>query len=158
MKWIGRFFIVLGVVYLATQFLRPEYVNREIDPAKELRAPANVQAILDRSCADCHSQKTKWPWYSQVSPISWWLVDHVGHARRDFSLSDFQSYTPERAAHKMEEVCEQIEKGQMPLPSYLWIHRDARLSAADKQTLCTWAKSEQSRILAAAAPVTAQPR
>ena len=146
MKWVTRFFAVLGVVYLASQFLRPQYVNREIDPAKELRAPANVQAILDRSCADCHSQKTKWPWYSQVSPISWWLVDHVGHARRDFSLSDFNSYTPERAAHKMEEVCEQVEKGQMPLPSYLWVHWDAKLSAADKQTLCAWSKGEQQRI------------
>ena len=150
MKWINRFFVLLGVAYLASQFLRPQYTNRPVDPAKELRAPANVQAILDRSCADCHSNKTKWPWYSNISPISWWLVDHVGHGRRDFSLSDFNTYTPERAAHKMEEVCEQVEGGHMPLPSYLWLHRDAKLSDAEKQTLCAWSKAEQQRILVAA--------
>jgi hypothetical protein len=148
MKWLTRILAALGVVYLASQGLRPEYVNRPVDPAKQLVAPPHVQSILDRSCNDCHSNHTKWPWYSKVSPISWWLVDHVGHGRRDLSFSDFKTYPQKRAAHKMEEVCEQVESGEMPLPSYLWMHPSAKLSAADKQTLCGWAKSEQARILA----------
>ncbi len=152
MKWITRIFAVLGVVYLVSQGLRPERKNRPVDPAKRLVAPPQVQSILDRSCADCHSNNTRWPWYSNLSPISWWLADHVGHGRRDFSTSDFNSYTPERAAHKMEEVCEQVEDGHMPIRQYLWLHPGAKLSAADKQTLCGWAKSEQQRILASAPP------
>jgi len=149
MKWINRLFVLFGIAFLATQFLRPGRENRPVDPKRQLVAPPNVQAILDRSCVDCHSNQTQWPWYSNISPISWWLTDHVKDARRELSISDFGTYPPARAAHKMEELCEKVEKGEMPLPSYLWIHWDAKLSEADKQTLCTWAKGEQARILAA---------
>lgn len=152
MKWINRLFVLFGIGFLASQFLRPGRENPPVDAARQLRAPAHVQSILDRSCADCHSNRTKWPWYSNVSPISWWLVDHVKDARRDFSISAFGTYPPNRAARKMEEVCEKVEEGEMPLREYLWLHPGAKLSAADKQTLCTWAKGEQVRILAAAAP------
>jgi hypothetical protein len=150
MKWINRLFVAFGILYLASQFLRPERENRPPDPKRQLTAPANVQAILDRSCADCHSNQTKWPWYSNVSPISWWLVDHVKDGRNQINLSSFPTTPANRAAHKMEEVCEQVEKGEMPLREYLWLHPSAKLSEADKQTLCTWAKGEQARLLATA--------
>jgi hypothetical protein len=149
MKWITRVFVLLGAVFLSTQLLRPDRPNRPPDPKRQLVAPPAVQSILDRSCKDCHSNQTQWPWYSHVSPISWWLVDHVKEGRSEFSVSDFGTYPPQRAAHKMEEVCEEVKKGNMPLPEYLWLHPSAKLSAADKETLCTWATTEQGRILSA---------
>ncbi|MEO8380261.1 MAG: heme-binding domain-containing protein [Acidobacteriota bacterium] len=150
MKWINGLFVALGVLFLLSQFLRPELSNRPVDPKRQLHAPANVQAILDRSCADCHSSQTHWPWYANVSPLSWWLADHVKAGRSEINFSNFPTTPANRAAHKMEEVCEQVEKGEMPIREYLWMHRSAGLSAADKQTICTWAKGEQTRLLAAA--------
>ena len=144
--------LVLVVVFVAAQFVRPAFTNPPIDPTHELRAPASVQAVLDRSCIDCHSNRTRYPWYSQISPVSWWLQDHIKEGRGELNVSEFGTYSPKKAAHKMEEVCEQVESGEMPLPSYLWMHPSAKLSAADKQTLCGWAKSEQRRILATPAP------
>jgi hypothetical protein len=146
MKWLKRILLVLVIVFVAAQFSRPNLTNPPIDDAKVLRAPANVQAILDRSCIDCHSNRTVHPWYSQITPVSWWLANHIKDGRREVNFSEIGGYSAKKAAHKMEEICEQVEKGEMPLPSYLWVHWSAKLSEADRRTLCDWAKSEQQRI------------
>ena len=146
-KLIKATLITLAVVFIAAQFVRPAFTNPPINPAHELRAPAHVQSILDRSCIDCHTSRTRYPWYSQITPVSWWLKDHIDEGRGELNLSEFGTYPPKKAAHKMEEVCEMVEKGEMPLREYLWGHWGAKLSEADKQALCAWAKEERQRIL-----------
>jgi len=148
-KWLKRIAVVLAVMFVVAQFVRPDMTNPPVDPQLEYRAPAHIQPILDRSCNDCHSNRTRWPWYSQISPVSWWLKDHIDEGRHELSFSEFGSYAPKKAAHKMEEVCEMVEKGAMPLREYLWGHPSARLSDADKQALCEWATGEERRILGA---------
>ncbi|HEX6097983.1 MAG TPA: heme-binding domain-containing protein [Thermoanaerobaculia bacterium] len=137
----------LALIFVAAQFVRPSFSNPPVNPAHELRAPAQVQSILDRSCNDCHSNRTKYPWYSQITPVSWWLKDHIDEGRGELNLSEFGTYEPKKAAHKLEEVCEMVEKGEMPLREYVWGHPSAKLSEADRQTLCGWAKAERARIL-----------
>lgn len=146
-KLIKTTLLVLAVAFLAAQFVRPEFTNPPVDPAHELRAPANVQVILDRSCADCHSSHTRYPWYSQITPVSWWLKDHIDEGRGELNISEFGAYSPKKAAHKMEEVCGMVKNREMPLREYLWAHRDAKLSDTDRQTLCEWATTEQGRII-----------
>lgn len=141
--------LVLVVALIAAQFVRPAFSNPPVDPAHELRPPQNVQAIFDRSCIDCHSYRTRYPWYSRISPVSWWLKDHIDEGREELNLSEFATYSPKRAARKMEEMCEMVEKGEMPLREYTWGHWDAKLSEADRQTLCQWSKEERARILRA---------
>ena len=142
--------IVLALIFLGAQFYRPDFQNPPVDPAQELRAPAHVQPILDRSCMDCHSNRTRYPWYSRITPVSWWLKDHIDHGRGELNFSEFGRYEPKEADHLMEEVCEMVEKGEMPLREYVWGHPGAKLSATDKQTLCAWAKEERARIRGAA--------
>ena len=146
-KVIKVILLALVVVFVAAQFVRPTFTNPPVDPTHELRAPANVQAILDRSCIDCHSNRTRYPWYSQISPVSWWLQDHIKEGRGEMNVSEFGTYSPKKAAHKMEEVCEMVEKGEMPLREYVWGHPSAKLSDADRQTLCEWSAAERTRIL-----------
>ena len=140
MKWVKRIVLALLVLFLLAQFMRPERTNPPVDPAKELRAPAHVQQILDRSCNDCHSNRTEWPWYSHVTPVNWYLVDHINEGRHELNFSEFNSYSPKKQARKLQELCEEVEEGQMPLPEYVRLHREARLSESDKQTLCTWSR------------------
>jgi hypothetical protein len=150
--------IVFAVLVAGIQFIRPDRTNPPVDPALVLATPADVQAILDRSCADCHSSNTHWPWYSNIAPVSWRLADHVKEGRNELSFSEFGAYTPKKAAHKMEEVCEQVKKGEMPLKDYLLLHNGSRLSEADKQRLCEWSTSERARILTAGGiPAAAAP-
>jgi heme-binding protein len=155
MKIIKRTAIVLIVLLIAIQAVRPAKTNPAVDSSKTIEAntqmTSQVAAILERSCSDCHSFKTTWPWYSQVAPVSWYLVYDVNRGRRDLSLSEWTRYDARRSARKLQEICEQIEKGEMPTKPYLLLHPTAKLSESDKQTLCDWAKQERERVLAAQA-------
>lgn len=141
--------VVLFVGFVAIQFIRPDRTNPPIIAERTLEAttevPENVKAILSRSCADCHSNNTYYPWYSQIAPASWFLANHVSEGRRELNFSEWATYERRKKKRKMEEVCEQIETRQMPLPSYLWIHRDAAMSDGDIKTLCDWANAEAAK-------------
>lgn len=148
LKWTG---IVLAVLFLGAQAVRPARTNPPIDESKAIYAtgkvPSDVRAILDRSCADCHSHATHWPWYSNVAPVSWLVAHDVDEGRGELNLSTWAEYTPKRAEHKLEEICEMVGDGEMPLPIYLFTHRDAVLSGADRSRLCEWSSAWRAEIL-----------
>lgn len=103
--------------------------------------PPEVRKILSRSCFDCHSNQTVWPWYSRVAPLSWWIVRHVEEGREHLNFSTWNTLDSEKQNEMGEEIVEEIEKAKMPLPSYLVGHPDARLSKDDRQALTAWAQS-----------------
>jgi Haem-binding domain len=150
LKWA---LVVLVVLFVAAQFYRPTLSTPPPDESKSMRANTQmtpeVAAILDRSCSDCHSSKTQWPWYSQIAPVSWYLKNHVDEGRSQLSMSDWGTYPSKKAVRKLGEMCEQVEKGDMPLKSYLLLHPVAKLSDADRKTLCDWTNRESTRLQAA---------
>jgi len=139
---VRRFLIALVVLLVVIQVVRPARTNPTVDPTKTLRAsgrlPADVGAIFDRACQDCHSSETRWPWYSEVAPVSWMLVHHVNDARHEYSFSTWADIAPEKKAKKLRKICEEVREGEMPLWSYLLMHPVARLSDEDKQVICDW--------------------
>lgn len=145
MKILKYVAIGLAALFLIGQLIRPSFTNPPVNPDEKIEAsaqvPPDVAAILKRSCSDCHTNETTYPWYSQVTPVNWWLKDHIDEGRRELNFSVWGTYAPKRKNKKLEEICEQVEASEMPLPSYLWAHRDATLSADDVKLLCTWSKS-----------------
>ncbi len=143
--------IVAVVIFAGIQFIRIDRTNPPVDPALSIEAhmnvPSDVQMVLARSCNDCHSHKTVYPWYSHVAPVSWWLRDHIDHGRSHMNFSEWGKYDSDKRSHKLEEICDMVRSRQMPLPSYLWMHGYAVLSESDINTLCTWAMSEQAKIV-----------
>ena len=104
-------------------------------------------SMIQRSCQDCHSYRTVWPWYSQVAPASWLLVKDVNEARRHLNFSEWATYPPRRAAHKLEEVCEMVfESKEMPLWFYVPLHPSGKLSDADRRTLYITAQTSLYRV------------
>ena len=99
--------------------------------------------VLDRACRDCHSNDTRWPWYSHVAPISWFVIDHVDHGRSHFNYSEWNRYSQADAESLLERVCKLARLGTMPLPSYTWMHGRARLSPGDVAALCSWTSGGQ---------------
>ncbi len=138
--------VVLFSLFVIIQFLRPDFTNPPVVQGEILQAatavPENVQAILKRSCSDCHTNETVYPWYAKIQPSAWFLADHIKEGRGEMNLSLWNTYEAKRKKRKLEEICEQVETKEMPLPSYLWIHRDAALSDDEIKTLCDWTKSE----------------
>jgi len=139
-----KILLVLGGLLLVIQFFRPDTSVPTVDPAldirKTLQPPADVTSILETACYDCHSYETRYPWYNQIAPVSWWLANHVREGREHLNFNTFASLPAEDRAHALEEIVETIEKGEMPLNSYTWTHADARLSAGQRATLVAWAK------------------
>lgn len=150
MKYVKIAVVILFVLFIAIQFYRPDFTNPPVVEGENLLAgnqvSDNVKSILVRSCGDCHTNETKYPWYSKISPSSWFLADHINEGRRQLNFSNFNTYEPRRKAKKLDEICEQIESNEMPLPSYLWIHRDAKLSEEEIKTLCDWTKQEREKL------------
>jgi hypothetical protein len=132
-----RVAIALFVVLVAIQFVPVERTNPPVKSA--ISAPAPVQAILRRSCWDCHSNETHWPWYAYVAPVSWLVADDVKHGRKELNLSEWGDYSPAKRTSKADSMAEQVESGDMPLPKYVRIHHDARLSPEDIKALRAWA-------------------
>lgn len=152
MKYVKIAVIVLFVAFLAIQLYRPDFTNPPVVESENFlagnRVPENVKAILVRSCADCHSNETVYPWYSYIAPSSWFLANHIAEGRRELNFSKWNTYETRRKTHKLDELCEQVEAREMPLPSYLWIHWNAKLSDEEIKTLCDWSNAEKQKLSA----------
>jgi hypothetical protein len=141
---LGFFALVVGI-----QFIRPARINPPVVASHTLEAvvpvPRQVESILQRACYDCHSNLTRWPWYSNVAPISWFVIDDVDSGRRQVNFSDWlrpNTKSPaEFTRERFEAICKQVETRNMPLFAYLLVHRAARLSQGDIETICQWTRT-----------------
>lgn len=133
----------LLVVLLVIQFIRPARNTSESESANEISnhyaVPAEIHAVLKTSCYDCHSNNTKYPWYSQIQPVAWWLQSHINEGKGELNFSEFGTYEQKKAKHKFEEIEEVVREGEMPLSSYTFIHRDTKLSQEQSAAIALWA-------------------
>ena len=137
---------ILWTVLLAAvviQFFRPAENtggNKDNHISKVAAVSPRVARLLDNSCNDCHSNTTRYPWYSYVQPVGWWLAAHVKDGKKHLNFDEFAAYRPYRQFHKLEEIDELVAEQEMPLESYTWIHSGARLDAAQREILINWTK------------------
>ena len=147
LKWTV---IVLVVLFLGIQLMRPARSNPAVVESQTVEARTQmtpeVKAIFERSCNDCHSNKTVWPWYTNVAPISWWIAGHINEARQNMNLSEWAKLDRDRQDRKLRQICDEVTDGGMPLPSYVPMHPKAKLSDLDKKTLCDWTAAERERL------------
>ena len=142
MKYLKQFLVLLLVVFVAIQFIKPEKNNdgyqsvalfeQEIVPTKE------IASILKNNCYDCHSDQTNYPWYHNIAPLNFWLEEHIADGKRHFNVSAWDIYSARKKDHKLEELIEYVEEGEMPLDSYTWVH--GNLSEKDTEILIQWAQ------------------
>ncbi|MGI9108288.1 MAG: heme-binding domain-containing protein [Pyrinomonadaceae bacterium] len=142
--------LAAAMLLASVQFVRPVKTNPPIDPTRTMNAHVlvtpEVEAIFARSCQDCHSHQTEWPWYSQIAPASWFVADHVNHGRKEMNFSAWSNYDREHADFLLSNICRTVKHGMMPLSSYTMLHNSAKLSPRDVQTLCAWSQVERARL------------
>jgi len=136
----GRWLVIGTLVVLAAAQLVP-VDRRNPEVRSDIDAPAEVEAILRRSCYDCHSNETRWPWYSQVAPVSWLVARDVAEGRGHLNFSEWPVADFEARELELHEIEDEIVKGKMPLKIYLVMHRDARLTEQDRSVLAQWARA-----------------
>lgn len=134
-------FLLLALVVI--QFIHPSKNKAEGEQTAYIGniypIPEDVKAILHKACNDCHSNNTIYPWYSKVQPVDWWLDNHIKEGKNHLNLDEYTNRNLRYQYHKLEEIAEQVRKGEMPLDSYTWIHKDAILTQTEKNALIGWA-------------------
>ncbi|OGS70199.1 MAG: hypothetical protein A3F91_01865 [Flavobacteria bacterium RIFCSPLOWO2_12_FULL_35_11] len=136
--------LVILVAFILIQFVRPE----KNDSKNEMNAmstvmeiPVEVTKIIETSCADCHSNSTKYPWYSEIAPASWYLAQHVKEGKENLNFSEWTTYNKDQQEHILKDIKEVLNEREMPLKSYLLIHKDAKLTENQYQILYDWANT-----------------
>lgn len=148
------FALVAGLVVL--QFFAADLPRQEPRPSTDLIAtnevPEAIASILQTSCYDCHSVETRYPWYSHVAPVSWLVAKDVREGREELNFSDWTTLARRKKVSRLEDIKEMVREGDMPLPIYVVIHWDAKLSDEQRKQIANWADSYQDQVLSAPDP------
>lgn len=142
---IKKILLILLTALVIIQFIHPKK-NKAEGPQPDyignsFTISGDVKSILAKACNDCHTNNTKYPWYTNIQPVHWFLNNHIKNGKRKFNLDEYTSRSLRYQYNKMEDVIEQIKEGGMPLNQYLWIHKTARLTQPEKDILISWANS-----------------
>jgi len=127
-----------GVQFIPTSLNRSNILPKE-DIINAYNAPKEIVIILKKSCYDCHSNNTKYTWYSRLQPVRWLMEKHIREGKEELNFNEFASYSTRRQRSKLRSITDQIKDGEMPLKSYLIIHGEAKLSKVEKAILIDWA-------------------
>jgi hypothetical protein len=152
LKWI---FGALIAVFALLQFTNPARTNPPLPPGGDISAtnppPPQIAAQLRASCYDCHSDETKWPWYSHIAPASWLVVSDVNDGREHLNFSEWPRDHPDWAARRLENVSEELGYKEMPPAKYTLMHPAARLNDAQRKELENWADATAAKLKASSA-------
>lgn len=142
---------LLILCFAAMQFVRPAKPNASAidlsphDFIVQHTPPPQVREVLTTACYDCHSNKTHYPWYTEIQPAGWFLTQHVRDGKRALNFSEFGKLSSKRARKQLENCIDVISEREMPLKSYTLIHRDARLNEEQIKSFVAWAEEEIRR-------------
>lgn len=149
MKLLKKLFLLLLVAFVIAQFFGPEKNQGDlasIEPfLAETNPPEDVKVILKETCYDCHSDYTRYPWYNNITPINYWLADHVDHGKEELNFSNWAEFSTKKKDHKLEEIEELVVSKEMPLESYTITHSEAKLTDAQIQAVVDWVKSARAK-------------
>lgn len=144
-KFIRPLLLILLAALIIIQFFHPKPNKSKGDQpnfiGKSFNIPEDVNHLLTVACFDCHSNNSRYPWYANIQPVDWWITNHIRNGKKGLNFDEYTNKRLRYQYHKMEEVIEQVKEGEMPLNSYTWIHKDARLSQEEKSKITGWAQS-----------------
>ena len=138
------------VIFAAAQLVRPERANPATDATRTIQAhlgpTSELVAVLDRSCRDCHSNATVWPWYTEIAPLSWLMARGVAEGRKAVNFSEWAGYPPEAQRTLLSASCQDVSSGKMPGP-YALVRPETKLSPQDIETICAGARQAEADVV-----------
>jgi hypothetical protein len=153
---VRKVVLALVVILIAMQVFQPNRTNPPMIPSRSLSAhvavPQGVYSALMRGCGDCHTNQTRWPWYSRVAPYSWVITDDVNQGRRHLNFEDWEAQEgPKQANDHLADICKEIQQKGMPPFSYRLLHPESKLRPEEISSICAWSQtfrsSQTSRVL-----------
>lgn len=138
--------IALVTVSAAIQLVPVRHDNPSTGSSATLAMPDTVRTVFRRSCNDCHSHDTTWPWYAYVAPASWLVSHDVTDGRRHLNLSNWDAYAPDVQQRKLLDLTDEIQMGDMPPWYYTRLHPDAALTQTDLDAVVGWAEAASAKL------------
>ena len=150
MNFIKKILLAALIVFVGIQLLRPA-PNKggqvlPTDITKTVNVPDNVLSLFQKACYDCHSDNTRYPWYTNVQPMGWMMARHIKNGKENLNFSEFGSYSKRKQANKLRSIATSISEGSMPLSFYTSMHADAKLSEANKKLITDWVTKTKDSI------------
>ncbi|MES2776399.1 MAG: heme-binding domain-containing protein [Bacteroidota bacterium] len=149
-RWVKNILLFLLIAFMVMQFFQPDKNNNDVVLSNNISSlvnvPDSVNKILYTACYDCHSNNTEYPWYSNIQPVGWWLNNHIKDGKKHLNFNEFATYTTKKQLKKLDEIKESQKDKWMPLDSYTWIHRNAKLTDAQRQLIINWVDSSAKTI------------
>jgi len=140
--------LAIVAILITVQFIQPEknQGNYDLKPFLAETTPSNeVKTMLFNACFDCHSNNTQYPWYFQITPLNFRIAHHIEEGKEHLNFSDWNSYNKDQKEHALEEVIEVMEEHEMPLKTYTWLHKEAKLTEAQVTQIIDWAKAAKAQ-------------
>ena len=142
MKKKKKIAVLLFIVFVGIQFIPTNHNESNLEYPSDFMqvfdVPQNIQDKLIASCYDCHSNNTKYPWYNKIQPLSWILEGHIEEGKNELNFNEFGNYSSRRQKSKITSIVRQIEGDKMPLSSYVFIHKEAKINETEKKEILQW--------------------
>ena len=132
-----RALFIFLIIFIVMQFIRPDRTNIAVEKSMEIQTPVEVTKIFQSACYDCHSNETRWPWYSEISPFAWVISNHVTQGRKALNFSIWENYSEEEKKEHLKDIYRTVYAA-MPLPSYIFAHEEANLTKKQRSTVRDW--------------------
>ena len=139
-----KMILIVIVVLIGIQFIQPE---KNISTSNSMaienieEVPVEIESIISKSCADCHSNSTNYPWYNTIAPVSWYLANHINEGKEHLNFSEWGNYNNNQKKHIIKDLEEVLESHEMPLKSYILLHKEAMLTNAEYELFLNWVKN-----------------
>jgi len=150
MKILKVIIWIIGAIFIIIQFIPvsyPEVIEEnKNDLIKNNIISEDIALILRTSCYDCHSNETHYPWYSYIAPAKWLVIRDIKLGRDALNLSEWQDLKPRDKIKLLSNMSEEVEDGNMPMPVYTLIHRNASLNDDQKKLLIDWTEEMMNDI------------
>src|SRR5213592_4683716 len=147
---LKKILVGLLIVFVLVQFIRPGHNDGMAlgahDFTHSVTVPDSVMSLLKTACFDCHSDHTNYPWYSKITPVNWWLKNHIDGGKRHLNFTTFDTCSLKRKDRRLDEIAETVKEHDMPISSYLWIHKEARLNDAQRAAITDWATAARVQL------------
>ncbi len=148
---LKKILIALLIVFVLMQAIRPARnigsIASSTDITHYITVPDSIMKVLQRSCYDCHSNHTNYPWYTNINPVGWWMNGHIKDGKRAINFSDLSAFNKKKLDHRLSDIAKEVEEHDMPLSSYTFIHTDAKLTGPEIIMIKRWTEVASAELM-----------
>ena len=146
--------IIIGsviAVLIIIQFFHPQKNDKVANPQNDIifsvEIPSLVKKKIVNACYDCHSEKTAYPFYNRIAPVSWIMARHIREGKEQLNFSNWAGYDKKQQIKLLDEICEVTTNGEMPLKSYVMMHGKAVINEKELEEICAWTENAAEEIM-----------